>query len=191
DVSEAIALRYLGQGRNGEVDKNDEDRPEIAVALADEKDFPHPGMVDFVDNNLDATTGTLKVRAELPNPTKKLYPGLFARVRIPWAVRENAVLIYEEAVGTGLEGKFVMTIDEKNLAQRTPIKLGDRQDDGTILVLEGLSSDQTYIVRGIQKARPGAPVNAKSFTPDMPKPETTETNPQSAEGNLNATGEGE
>lgn len=160
DVSETIALRYLSKGRDGTVN---EDAPMVELALADEEDFPHKGKVDFVDNNLDATTGTLRVRAVLPNPTRKLYPGLFARVRVPWTVRENAVLIEEEAVGTGLEGKYVLTLDADNKVKRNPVELGERQPDGTVLVLEGLTHEDTYIVRGLQKARPGGTVNPKAF----------------------------
>jgi len=162
DISETIALRYLSSGDDGSVDGS---APPVAVGLADEEGFPHPGVVDFVDNVLDSETGTLRVRAQLPNPTGKLYPGLFARIRVPWEVRENTVVIHEEAVGTGLEGKYVLTLGDGDVVARRPVTLGERLDDGTIAVTDGLSPDERYIVRGLQKARPGAPVTPRPFQP--------------------------
>lgn len=160
DVSETIALRYLADGRDTPEEAG---FPPVAVALADEEGFPHAGRVDFADNQLDEATGTLTVRAELPNPTQKLYPGLFARIRVPWDTIEDAVLIHEEAVGTGLEGKYVFVLGEGNVVSRQPVTLGERQDDGLVAVLEGLEGTETYIVRGLQKARPGSPVTPKPF----------------------------
>lgn len=160
DVSEAIALQYLDQGDRGEAGPS---YPPIELALADEDDYPHEGQVDFVDNQLDGSTGTLLVRAELENPTGKLYPGLFARIRVPWQEREDALCVVEEAVGTGLEGKYLLIVGEGNVVERRPVSLGERQADGTIVVLEGLQPGETYIVRGLQKARPGAPVTPKPF----------------------------
>lgn len=160
DVSEAIALQYLDQGDRGEAGPS---YPPIELALADEDSYPHAGRVDFVDNQLDGSTGTLLVRAELENPTGKLYPGLFARIRVPWQQREDALCVVEEAVGTGLEGKYLLIVGEANVVERRPVVLGERQDDGTIVVLEGLAAGETYIVRGLQKARPGAPVTPTLF----------------------------
>ncbi|MEL7472256.1 MAG: efflux RND transporter periplasmic adaptor subunit [Planctomycetota bacterium] len=167
DVSESIALRYLSQGRDGRVD---EEAPPVEVSLADEEDYPHRGRVDFVDNKLDDTTGTLRVRALVPNTSRKLYPGLFARIRVPWEVVPDATLIQEEAVGTGLDGKFVLVVGEGDVVERRPISLGDRQLDGTIVVLDGLGADERYIVRGVQKARPGAPVQTKPFATSASQP---------------------
>lgn len=160
DVSEAIALQYLDSGRDG---SRGQAYPPIELGLADEQGYPHEGQVDFVDNQLDGSTGTLLVRAALPNPSGKLYPGLFARIRVPWQQREDALCVVEEAVGTGLEGKYLLIVGEGNVVQRRPVTLGERQDDGTIVVLEGLAAGETYIVRGLQKVRPGAPVTPKPF----------------------------
>lgn len=160
DVSESIALKYLSAGEDGSVNG---DSPTVEVGLADEDGFPHAGLIDFVDSVVDQSTGTLLVRAVLPNPTGKLYPGLFARIRVPWDVRENAVVIHEEAVGTGLDGKYVLVADETDTVSRRSVELGERQDGGLIVVLEGLTIDDTYIVRGLQKARPGSKVTVEPF----------------------------
>ncbi|MEM1423609.1 MAG: efflux RND transporter periplasmic adaptor subunit [Planctomycetota bacterium] len=164
DVSETIALRYLSTGNNGNLEER-EPLP-MALALADEEGYPHAGQIDFVDNVLDETTGTLQVRASVPNPTRKLYPGLFARIRVPWETVPDTVLVREEAVGTGLEGKYLLVVGVENAVERRAISLGERQADGTIVVTSGIAPDETYIVRGIQKARPGAPVTPKPFEAD-------------------------
>ncbi|MEL6328021.1 MAG: efflux RND transporter periplasmic adaptor subunit [Planctomycetota bacterium] len=160
DVSERIVLQYLDRGDDGTVDR---DPPPVEVGLADEEDYPHVGVVDFVDSVVDEGTATLTVRGLLENPTKKLLPGLFARIRVPWETREDAVLIREEAAGTGLEGKYVLLIGPDNVVERRPVVLGERQADGTVVVLEGLAPDETYIVNGLLRARPGAPVNPVPF----------------------------
>ncbi|MEM1165874.1 MAG: efflux RND transporter periplasmic adaptor subunit [Planctomycetota bacterium] len=160
DVSESIVLRYLDVGQDTPEEAG---FPPVEVALANDEGFPHRGRVDFADNRVDASTGTLTVRAVLPNTDGRLYPGLFARIRVPWETRENAVVIFEEAVSTGLEGKFVLVIDEQNIVSRRPIELGERQDDGMIVALSGLEGSERYIVRGLQRARPGAPVSPRAF----------------------------
>ncbi|NRA57898.1 MAG: efflux transporter periplasmic adaptor subunit, partial [Phycisphaerales bacterium] len=133
-----------------------------------------------VDNQLDGSTGTLLVRAELDNPTRKLFPGLFARIRVPWQQREDALCVVEEAVGTGLEGKFLLIVGEGNMVERRPVVLGERQDDGTIVVLEGLAAGETYIVRGLQKARPGAPVTPTPFGQQAPQAPAAQMTPEPA-----------
>lgn len=165
DVSETIALRYLSMGKTGRVD---EEAPPIELGLADEEGYPHAGRVDFVDNSLDANTGTLTVRAELANTSGKLYPGLFARIRVPWETTEDAVVVWEEAIGTGLDGKYILVLGEGDVVERRPVELGERQDDGAVVVLSGLMPSERYIVRGLQKARPGAPVMPKPFAASIP-----------------------
>lgn len=160
DVSESIVLKYLSLGQNRPEEAG---FPPVELGLSDEDGYPHAGRVDFNENAVDGDTATLEVRAELPNPTGKLYPGLFARIRVPWDTREDAVLIYEEAVSTGLEGKFVLVVDDDNLVSRRVVTLGSRQDDGMVVVLDGLGHEDRYIVRGIQKARPGRPVEPTDY----------------------------
>ncbi|MEM1331334.1 MAG: efflux RND transporter periplasmic adaptor subunit [Planctomycetota bacterium] len=168
DVSESIVLRYLEDGKR---------TPELAgfppveLALDDEEGFPHRGRVDFSANRVDGSTGTLTVRALMPNPTGKLFPGLFARIRVPWEERENAVLIREQAVSTGLDGKYVLLVDDANRVSRRLVELGTRQDDGTIVVNDGLSAADRYIVTGVQKARPGAAVDPRPYERETTPPE--------------------
>ncbi|MEM9166815.1 MAG: efflux RND transporter periplasmic adaptor subunit [Planctomycetota bacterium] len=162
DVSETIALKYLDSGQDGDLE---EPQPPVQIGLADEVGFPHTGMIDFVDNSLDRSTGTLLVRASVPNTSGKLYPGLFARIRVPWDVREGSVVVWEDAVGTGLDGPYVLVIDSADVVERRSVEVGERQLDGTIVILSGLAAGETYIVTGIQKARPGSTVDPSPYTP--------------------------
>jgi RND family efflux transporter MFP subunit len=129
----------------------------VAVALADETDFPHPGYIDFVDNQVNPSTGTIRVRAELPNPTGLLAPGLFVRVRAPIGDPRTALLVSDRAIGTDQDRKYVLTVNAENVVEYKPVKLGARQ--GSLRVIEeGLTPKDWVVVNGIQRARPGATV---------------------------------
>ncbi|MCG8403959.1 MAG: efflux RND transporter periplasmic adaptor subunit [Phycisphaerales bacterium] len=162
DVSERIALQYLARGEDGST-KNE--FPLAFLGLANEKGYPHQGQVDYVDNVLDSSTGTITVRAIFDNSDHRLYPGLYARIRVPFEQMPGAVMIQEAGVAAGLDGKYVLTLDKGNIVGRTPVKLGERGDGGYIQVSEGLSIGQRYIVAGLQFARPGMPVQVKAQNP--------------------------
>ena len=98
--------------------------------------------------------GTIQIRALFPNPDGKLYPGLFARIRVPFEDITNALLVREESVLTDLTGSYVLVVDDAKIAQRRSVTLGGRYE-GKRHVLKGLTGEDVYIVRGIQKARPG------------------------------------
>lgn len=159
DVSERIALQYLARGEDGST-KNE--FPPAFLGLANEDGYPHHGLVDYVDNVLDSSTGTITVRAVFDNDDHRLYPGLYARIRVPFEQMPGAVMIRESGVAAGLDGKYVLTLDDKNIVGRTPVKLGERGDGGYVQVAEGLSIGQRYIVAGLQFARPGMPVRVKA-----------------------------
>ncbi len=155
DVSEQITLQYLKRGDRGTIQ---EDVIPVEIGLANGTDYPFLGRIDFVDNQLDSTTGTLRVRAVIENADRDLYPGLFVRGRVPFETVPDAVLIRENAVARGLEGEYVLVLNENNEVGRRPVTLGDRHDGGWVHVLEGLVGDERYIVEGLQRARPGRPV---------------------------------
>jgi len=133
------------------------ERIPVSVALADETDFTHPGYIDFVDNQVNASTGTIKVRAVLPNPTGLLTPGMFVRVQGPIGPRRKALLVTDRAIGTDQDRKYVLTVNAENVVEYKPVKLGARQGSMRV-VEEGLSPDAWVIVNGMQRARPGAVV---------------------------------
>ena len=161
DVSERIVMEYLERGKKGTID---ESTPPAFLGLINEEGYPHEGRIDYVDNVLDPSTGTISVRAVYENPRTLLYPGLFCRIRVPASQSEDAILVEERAIGTGLEGKYVLVIDNKNIVNRRAVKLGERTDDGRIEVTSGLAAGERYVVDGLQSARPGMPVRIEPGT---------------------------
>ena len=133
----------------------------VRVATAADDDYPHEGVIDFVDNTVDPATGTIELRATLSNDDLVLFPGLFVRVRILGEERE-AILVREKAIGSDIGGKFVLTLGEGNVVDQTYVKLGPVQPDGTVVVREGLDGSETYIVEGTLRARPGFPVTPQT-----------------------------
>jgi len=129
----------------------------IAVGLADEKGFPHQGIVDFVDNQIDPSTGTIHVRAMLSNADKLLAPGLFVRVRVPVGDAKPGLLVSDRAIGTDQDRKYVLVVNDKNVVEYRPVTLGSLHG-GLRAVAEGLAPGEWVIVNGIQRARPGATV---------------------------------
>ncbi|HFS8925603.1 TPA: efflux RND transporter periplasmic adaptor subunit [Pseudomonas aeruginosa] len=162
DVDERTYLRYAHMARNGErPDQRSESIP-VQVGLVGENGYPHAGNVDFVDNRVDAATGTIRARATLVNPDGLLTPGLYARVRLPGSGSFEAMLIDDKAILTDQSRKYVYVIDENNTAQRRDITLG-RKAEGLRIVEEGLNPGDRVIVNGIQKVSVGMPVTAQDI----------------------------
>lgn len=135
----------------------------VVVALAEEHDFPHRGTVDFVDNQVDPSTGTIRVRAVLPNPDGLLAPGLFVRVRVPVSEARPAVLVTDRAIGTDQDRKYVLVVNDQNVVEYRPVRLGGVHD-GLRAVTEGLTPKEWVIVNGIQRVRPGATVTPQKVS---------------------------
>ncbi len=135
----------------------------VLIASAIDVGYPHGGRVDFVDNTVDAATGTIEIRAVIDNSDNTLFPGLFVRIRLLAGTTEDAILVQERAIGTDLGGKFVLIVEEaENVVNQKYIRLGPLQDDGTVVVAEGLDGTERYIVNGIMRARPGFPVTPQT-----------------------------
>lgn len=128
----------------------------LTLVLPNGKDHPEPGKLVFFDRAVSAKTGTMRVRAEFPNSTEILRPGMFARVRFEGGTRQG-IQVPERAV-IELQGKaFVWTVDEKMTAHQRPVVLGD-QKESNLVVLDGLKPGEHVIVEGVHKVREGAPV---------------------------------
>src|SRR5438093_3789370 len=151
-------LKHLRQARNGDRANGRAGKQPISVALADEEGFPHQGAIDFVDNRLDQSTGTISVRAVLPNPDLLLTPGLFARVRVPAGDKYKALMLPPEALGSDLSQQFVFVVDAQNLAQYRKVTPGPIID-GLRVIRDGLQPDDWVIVKGVQRAKTGAKVD--------------------------------
>ncbi|WP_283603012.1 efflux RND transporter periplasmic adaptor subunit [Serratia proteamaculans] len=155
DVDEATFLRYQNDGRRTA-------KLPVKVGLVGEDGYPHQGTVDFTDNQLNAGTGTIRMRALLENAERRFTPGLFARVQMPGSAVFNAMLINDKSVLTDQDRKFVYIVDKDGKAQRRDIEVG-RVADGLRIVQKGLAAGDRVIVDGMQKVfMPGMPVNAKT-----------------------------
>ncbi|SFJ46060.1 efflux RND transporter periplasmic adaptor subunit [Planctomicrobium piriforme] len=160
DADEHSFLKYSRLAREGKLGDSREVKHPVYVGLGDEeKEFPHPGYMDFVDNRLDPETGTMRCRAILSNPDLSLTPGLFTRVRLPGSGRYEAVLIPDSAIGTDQSEKFVFVIDAENKVNRQVVKLGPLVQ-GLRLIRSGLDGSEQIVLRGMQRVRPGATVVA-------------------------------
>jgi len=131
------------------------------LILSDESVHPNPGTFKVVDRTVDATTGTMRVQASFPNPGSYLRPGQFAKIRVPVAERENAILVPQRAIQELQGARTVMVVDAQNKVSVRTIKVGDKSENSYI-VLEGLKAGERVIVEGMQKAKPGSEVRPTS-----------------------------
>ena len=127
------------------------------IGLADEKGYPHEGILDFADTKVDSSTGTMRVRAVVKNPTGILLPGLFVRVRVP-IDKNPALLVPDVAIMADQGGRYVMVVDDKDVAEQRRVTTGQLVDRMRV-VAQGLKETDRVIVNGIQRVRPGAKVN--------------------------------
>ncbi|MNG74136.1 Multidrug efflux pump subunit AcrA precursor [compost metagenome] len=162
DVDEATFLRYQNMARDGQRSQDPQAKLPVKVGLVGEDGYPHQGVVDFTDNQLNAGTGTIRMRAQLENHERRFTPGLFARVQMPGSAEFNAMLIDDKSVMTDQDRKFVYVVDKDGKAQRRDIEVG-RVADGLRIVQKGLAAGDRVIVDGMQKVfMSGMPVNAKT-----------------------------
>lgn len=166
DADEATFLRYAQMERNGERPSERDASLPVQVGLVGEDGYPHAGQVDFLDNQVTRSTGTIHVRALLDNRERRFTPGLFARVRLLGSGRFEALLIDDKSVLTDQDRKYVYIIDEDGKAQRRDVQLG-RSAEGLRIVEQGLKPGDKVIVDGVQKVfMPGMPVDAKPVAMD-------------------------
>jgi membrane fusion protein, multidrug efflux system len=157
-VDENSVLKYAQLAREGKRVSARYAQIPTFLAVASETGFPHEGVVDFVDNQIDPTTGTVKGRGVYPNPDGFLQPGMFARVRIPGSGRYRALLIPDVAIGADQNRRFVMTVKADDIVEMHTVKLGALFGD-LRAIESGISKDDRVVIRGLQRARPGAKVN--------------------------------
>jgi RND family efflux transporter MFP subunit len=133
----------------------------VQVGLESEQGYPQKGVLDFADNKVNPSTGTIQVRGVLPNPQRSLDAGMRARVRVPASPdMRKALLVTERAVGTDQGRRFLYVVNDQNLVERRDVKL-DRVTDGLQVVHDGLKPEDWVIVNGIQRVRDGMKVDPK------------------------------
>jgi len=166
DSDERTYLRYAGMARRGERPDERNGGVPVHVGLVGENGHPHSGRVDFIDNRVNAATGTIRARATLANPDGLLTPGLYARVRLQGSGSFSAMLIDDKAVMTDQDRKFVYVVDANDTAQRRDVVLG-RKAEGLRIVETGLKPGDRVVINGVQKIFfPGMPVSAEAVAMD-------------------------
>jgi len=133
---------------------------QVFLGLANETGFPHEGTIDFVDNQINPKTGTLRVRGVFPNKDEALTPGLFARVRVPLGDPHQAVLVSDRAIDADQGQKILYVIDKDHKVTSRPIRVGARHDRLRVIE-EGLKPGELVVVNGLQQVRPGVIVEPK------------------------------
>jgi RND family efflux transporter MFP subunit len=129
----------------------------LYFGLANEKAYPHQGLLDFAAITVTPSTGTLLLRGVFANPEGQILPGLFARVRAPVAQQRSAILTPQAAIGFDQQGFYVLLVNENNLVERRGVTLGAQVDDLRVIE-DGLKGDEWVVVNGILRAMPGRPV---------------------------------
>ncbi|MCP4171532.1 MAG: efflux RND transporter periplasmic adaptor subunit [Fuerstiella sp.] len=166
-----ISERSLLRARSGAKDES-KGRPDLTsikayLRRAVDKGFPYEGNLDYADLGVDQSTGTFTIRAVFPNKSLELIPGLFVRIRVPIGTTENAVLLPERCVAVDQTGRFVRILDDKNVVERRNITLGEKYGE-MVVITDGLDGQETVVIDGIQRARPGAKVIPKEIQLDPP-----------------------
>ncbi|MBD0701839.1 MexE [Pseudomonas sp. E141] len=157
DADERVFLKYTRLAREGQRGQ----ATPVYMGLSNEEGNPHLGHMNFIDNQVNPQTGTIRGRAVFDNKDGAYTPGLYARLKLVGSGTYSAVLINDEAVGTDLGKKFVLVMDADNKPAYRAVELGPKIE-GLRIVRNGLSKDDTIIVKGLQRARPGTPVTPET-----------------------------
>jgi RND family efflux transporter MFP subunit len=162
-VSEVQHLNYLKRQRaNQSADPAANKRHPVEIGLANEDGYPHHGYIDFADNTIDPTSGTITIRGTFDNPAPYvLEPGLFVRIRVPTGVLEQALLVPERALGQDQGGQYLLIVNKENVVEHRPVKVGAGAEGGLRVIEQGLQAGERFVVEGLQKARPGSKINPK------------------------------
>jgi RND family efflux transporter MFP subunit len=156
-ADEGAFLRYTRLGGDGRDLQTRAAATTVELKLLDEADFAHKGTIDFVDNVIDQSSGTIRGRAQFANPTGLFTPGMFGRVRVPASPPYEALLVPDAAIGTEQVRKFVYVVDGENTVRQKYVTLGALQGDLRV-IKSGLDAEDRVIVNGLMRARPNAKV---------------------------------
>jgi RND family efflux transporter MFP subunit len=160
DVDELTALRVRKLARAGKSDSPRDGGYPVSLGLANENGFPHHGTINFVENQVNPKTGTIRVRGVFRNSDQTLLPGLFARVRTPLGRKHSALLVSDRALDTDQGQKVLYVVNDKNEVVPRPVRIG-AVHDGLREITEGLKPNDRVIVTGLQRIRPGVIIEPK------------------------------
>jgi RND family efflux transporter MFP subunit len=164
-MDEASYLRYERFSQSSKEVTGREGGVKVGLKLLDDKGFDHVGHMDFVDNVIERSSGTIRGRAVFANPTGVLTPGMFGRIRVPGSPPYDALLVPDAAIGTEQIKKFVLVVDKDNTAVARYVTLGQVTADNLRVIKGGLTASDNVVVNGLARVRPGQKV-----TPQEPGP---------------------
>ena len=163
DASEQQVLRFKRLVQEGQRLSVSDAKHPAYLALADEQGFPHQGYIDFVDNRFDPNTATMLARTVFPNPDGMLTPGMFGKIRIAYTAEYEALLLPDAAIGADQSESFVYLVGGDNQASRQVVETGPISH-GLRVIRSGITADDLVVVEGLQRVRPGAPVDPQPAT---------------------------
>lgn len=166
DIDERTVLRLRRLVKEGRIKASRDARVEVKLSLADDQEHNHRGVVDFEDNQIDAATGTLRVRLLIDNPERLLSPGLFVRLRFPIGEPTPSLLVPEEALASDQGRRFVYVIDAENKVAARPVEVGVLVD-GRRAITRGLAAGERVVVTGLQRLRKNMVVEPRPQTPEV------------------------
>jgi RND family efflux transporter MFP subunit len=155
---EASYLRYERLSKSGTDVASRGTVVKVSLKLIDEPDFAHEGQMDFVNNVIDSSTGTIRARAVFENPNGVFTPGMFARVRVPASPPYEGLLVPDAAIGTEQARKFVLTVDADNTVVQKYVTLAQLTSDNLRVIKEGIGPNDRIVVNGLMRARAGQKV---------------------------------
>jgi len=191
DIDERTILRVERLIREGKILSPRDSRYEVQFALADETEFSRSGSIDFLDNHLSTTTGTLRLRATVENDNLLLSPGMFIRLHVPIGKPHLATLVPEEALGSDQGQRFVYIVNENDEVVYRRVRIGLLKE-GRRVIEEGVSPIDRVVVSGLQRVRTGVKVQPKlveTQAAEAAPPATPEKLTAPAEGPKTSTGE--
>jgi membrane fusion protein, multidrug efflux system len=147
----------------------------VKLKLLNEADFSHDGQIDFIDNALSTSSGTIRGRAVFANPQALFTPGMFGRIQVPGSAAYEALVIPDAAIGTEQARKFVYVVDAENTVRQKYVKLGQIDQDLRV-IKSGLGADDRVIVSGLTLMRPGLKVTPQEQGP-APTPTASGSSP--------------
>jgi RND family efflux transporter MFP subunit len=180
DVDEHTVLRVRQLIREGKVRSAREIEWPVALGLASDEGFPRRGTIDFVDNQVNPKTGTLRLRGVFPNSDQTLDPGFFGRVRVPIGQPHDAVLVADRAIDNDQGQKIVYVVSEKNELVSRPVSTGALHD-GLREITGGLQPGERVVVNGLQQVRPGMTAEPKIVQMPGQGPATAEPSNQNVQ----------
>lgn len=139
-------------------------KAKVLLGLQNEEGFPHEGLLDYVDSGVDLSSGVIEMRAVFPNEDKALFPGLFARVRIPLGEPQPMLVVPQSAIGNDQEGDYVLVVDKDSTVLRRAIVKGPLTQEGCAIA-SGLTAQDRVVVSGLAQVSPGSKVIPREEAP--------------------------